>query len=406
MGSGILRVYQEEWFPFQNLPAALARFQEETGIRTELSWDSVGVGTIEHMFEQMLGSFTSDKPAYDLICCDEIILQDMARQGRVVDLAPLMKRDGVTFDNVTEATRGAVTRGDAVLGLPCINVSSMLLYRRDLFDRYGLDVPGTWEELKGVAATLQDAVRRDEGREFYGFETRGAPGGGHAVWTIGSFLGSHGARWLDGDRAAAAITDAHRAALSTYLDILWSVCPPDQGEISFVEMRRDFANGRVGMIMDVGMEYAHVLANVPELAEKAGVAIVPAGPAGRAPNLYTPPWAIPIGSDMAEEAFALAKFLTSDAQLIEDGERSAAVEASSLPAVYSAAFDRTFRDDLLQTVRASRAVAKLERPFSGAGMAANEIVGNTVHAALERRIAPEAALRKIATELETLVTAV
>ncbi|MCB1494877.1 MAG: extracellular solute-binding protein [Bauldia sp.] len=403
MGNGVLRVYQEEWFPFQNLPAALARFQAETGIRAELSWDSVGVGTIEHMFEQMLGSFSSDQPAYDLICCDEIILQDMARQGRVVDLAPLMKRDGVSLGAVTEATRGAVMRDGAVLGLPCINVSSMLLYRRDLFDRYGLDIPDSWEELKGVATTLQDAVRRDEGREFYGFETRGAPGGGHAVWTIGSFLGSHGARWLDGDKAVAGITDAHRAALATYLDILWSACPPDQGGISFVEMRRDFASGRVGMIMDVGMEYAHVLANVPELADKAGVAIVPAGPAGRAPNLYTPPWAIPIGSDMAEEAWALARFLTSDAQLIEDGERSAAVEAASLPVLYSAAFDRAFRDDLLQTVRASRAVARLERPFSGAGMAANEIVGNTVHAALQRHIEPEAALQKIEADLRILV---
>ena len=137
--------------------------------------------------------------------------------------------------------------------------------------------------------------------------------------------------------------------------------------------------------------------------DKAGVAIVPAGPAGRAPNLYTPPWAIPIGSDMAEEAWALARFLTSDAQLIEDGERSAAVEAASLPVLYSAAFDRAFRDDLLQTVRASRAVARLERPFSGAGMAANEIVGNTVHAALQRHIEPEAALQKIEADLRILV---
>ena len=403
MGSGVLRVYQEEWFPFQNLPAALARFEAETGIWTELSWDSVGVGTIEHMFEQMLGSFTSDRPAYDLICCDEIILQDMARQGRVVDLAPLMRRDGITFDTVTEATRDAVTRGEAVLGLPCINVSNMLLYRRDLFDRYGLDVPDSWEELKGVAGTLQDAVRHDEGREFYGFETRGAPGGGHAVWTVGTFLGSYGARWLNPDGSVAAITDAHGTALRTYLDILWSVCPPDQGEISFVEMRRDFASGRVGMIMDVGMEYAYVLAHQPQLADKAGVAIVPAGPAGRAPNLYTPPWAIPVGSDMAEEAWALAKFLTTDAQLTEDGERSAAVEASSLPAVYSAAFDRAFREDLLLTVRASRAVARLERPFSGAGMPANEIVGNTVHAALQRQIEPDAALDAIAAGLRSLI---
>ncbi|SDB03679.1 ABC transporter substrate-binding protein [Bauldia litoralis] len=381
MGKGVLRVYQEDWHPFQNLPAALKRFSDETGIPTELGWDTVGVGTIEHMFEQMIGSFTADDPAYDIICTDEIILRDMAQRGRVLDLAPLMRRDELTLDTVTPATREAVSLGDAVLGLPCINTCSMLLYRRDLFDRYGLPVPADWTELREVAGTLQDAVRRDEGREFYGFETRGAAGGGHAVWSVSSFLGSYGARWLDGN-APAPTTDAHITALATYLDIIRGVCPPDQDVISFVEMRRDMKNGRVGMVMDVGNEYAHILDRDPELADKVGVALVPAGPAGRAPNLYTPPWAIPVGTDMPDEAWELAKFLTSNAQLTEDGLKSNAVETSSLPVLYSAAFDRHFREDLLSTVRASRAIACEERPFSDHGIAVCEVVGNAINAAL------------------------
>ena len=72
-----------------------------------------------------------------------------------------------------------------------------------------------------------------------------------------------------------------------------SVAPPDQGVISFVELLRDYRRGRVGMIVEVGMEYAHLLRDDPALAEKSGRRHDPGRPAGRRPNLYAPPWSIP-----------------------------------------------------------------------------------------------------------------
>lgn len=403
MGNGTLRVYQERWYPFANLPNALKAFEEKTGIATELHWDAVGVGTIEHMFDQMIGSFRSEQPRFDLICTDEIILRHMARSGRVLDLGPLMRRDGIGLDHVTEATRHSVSLDGQVLGLPCVNVSSMLLCRRDLLERYGLSVPRDWGELRDVASALQEAVRRDERREFYGFESRGAGGGGHSVWTIGSFLGSFGARWIGTDGGVVRPGDAHHAGLTTYLDLMRACAPPDIAGISFVEMRRDYAAGRVGIIMDVGMEYAHVLSTNPDLAERSVVAMVPAGPAGRAPNLYAPPYAIAVGSDMKEEAWELAKFLCSDRQLLEDGLRSNAIETSSLPVLFGSDFDGSFRSDLLSTVRSSRAVAQQERPFCEAGIAACETVGNAINAMLAGDPGVDRTLDRIASGLRELV---
>ena len=54
-----VRVYQEDWWPFRNLPNALERFERETGIKTELVWDKAGVGLIGAMFDQMIRSFTT-----------------------------------------------------------------------------------------------------------------------------------------------------------------------------------------------------------------------------------------------------------------------------------------------------------------------------------------------------------
>lgn len=402
MATRKVRVYQEDWMPFQNLPAALEAFEQATGIGTELAWDKVGVGTIEHMFEQMARSFEDADPPFDLVCMDEIMLRAYARRARVQTLDAWMARDGVTLADCTPATVEAAVYRGACIGLPCVNVSSMLLYRKDLLARYGLPAPASWDELKAVGTALQDAVRRDEGRDFWGFQTRGAGGGGHAVWTIGSFLASYGERWLDAQGRPTPVTDAKVAALACYLDLLQAVAPPDQAHSSFVEMRGAFADGRVGIIMDVGMEYAHVLATNPALAERSGVALVPAGPMGRAPNLYSPLWAIPKASPVAAEAWELAKWLCSPRQLLEDGLKANAVETAPLSVLYSPAFDRHFRDDLLATARGSRAIAREERPFGDLGIEACSIVGDTTHEMLLGRWTPEAAASRIAQGLQRL----
>ena len=402
MAARKVRIYQEDWLPFQNLPAAVAAFERATGIGVELAWDKVGVGTIEHMFDQMARSFGDDDPPFDLVCMDEVLLRAYARRGRVQELDAWMARDGITLDDYTPATVGAATYSGACIGLPCVNVSSMLLYRRDLLDRYGLPVPASWDELKQVGSELQDAVRRDTGRDFWAYQTRGAGGGGHSVWSIGSFLGSFGARWLDGEHQPGPVTDAKVAAMACYADLLAAIAPPDQAHLSFVEMRGAFAEGRVGIIMDVGMEYAHVLATNPELAEKSGVALVPAGPAGRAPNLYSPLWAIPKASPVAAEAWELAKWLCSPRQLLEDGLRSNALETAPLSVLYSPEFDRHFRADILAVARASRAIAREERPFGDLGIEACTIVGDTTHELLLGRWTPRTAVEHIVEQLNQL----
>src|SRR4051794_41441288 len=131
------------------------------------------------MFGHMVRSFTADEPPFDLVCTDEVMLRRFAAEGRVLPLDRLMERDGIGLEDVTLATREAVTLGGEVLGLPCVNVSNMLLFRRDLLERHGLPVPQDWARLERVAAALQAAVRRGGGRPgLRRVPSRGAAGGG------------------------------------------------------------------------------------------------------------------------------------------------------------------------------------------------------------------------------------
>ena len=182
------------------------------------------------------------------------------------------------------------------------------------------------------------------------------------------------------------------------------MAPPDQAQISFVELMRDFRAGRVGMILEVGMEYAHLFEDDPELAAKSGVALVPAGPAGRFANLYCPPYAIPKNSSLRAEAWELVKFLCAPAQLLEDGQKAQALETASLAVLYSPAFDRHFRADLLAVARATRAIAFEERPFSTLGIEACTIVGDHTTRALTGELGIGAALESMQRALDQLPT--
>ena len=251
------------------------------GSRPSLSWDRVGVGSIEKMFEEMLHSFTDDEPPFDLVCTDEVMLRRFAAEGRVLVLNELMARDGITLDDVTAATRA---RRDPRRSGPGPALRQRLEHALVPARPPGAARPAGAAELgRGQGRRRPAAGRRAPRRrrsEFYGFATRGAPGGGHAVWTVSSFVASFGAAWFDADGRPTAQSDAHEAALATYVDLLRAVAPPDQAQISFVELMRDFRAGRVGMILEVGMEYAHLFRGRPGARREVGRGAGPGGTRG------------------------------------------------------------------------------------------------------------------------------
>lgn len=79
-------------------------------------------------------------------------------------LADISEQAGGLRDRFAEGLWQQVTLGtDAVYGIPQDAAPMMLYYRTDLFDRYGLTVPKTWEEFAQAART----VRARSGKKQY-----------------------------------------------------------------------------------------------------------------------------------------------------------------------------------------------------------------------------------------------
>ena len=159
-----------------------------------------------------------------------------------------------------------------IVALPAFADAQFLYYRKDLLDKYGLQPPTTWDELRAAAKKIQAGEANSAllGLSFVGKAIEGAnctflvP-----YWSQGKALSSNGK--LDFDRDAAV------KSLS-----LWKGFVDDGlsrkniAEIGTEDVRKDFQAGNA--IFAVNWAYAWALAQAPDsaVAGKVGVARVPA----------------------------------------------------------------------------------------------------------------------------------
>src|SRR5699024_6937304 len=81
-------------------------------------------------------------------------LPDYVINGRVQDITEYV--DGVA-DKFTEASWAQVTVNDQVYGVPQGIGPSGMMYRTDIFEKYGIDVPKTWEDFIEAGRELKEA---------------------------------------------------------------------------------------------------------------------------------------------------------------------------------------------------------------------------------------------------------
>ena len=82
-------------------------------------------------------------------------------QDALVDLTDLGYED--VKDNFSEGAWKDVSVGDAVYGAPVDGGPMGMIYRKDIFDQYGITPPTTWTEYEAAAQKVKDA-----GGPFFG----------------------------------------------------------------------------------------------------------------------------------------------------------------------------------------------------------------------------------------------
>ncbi|MCP4402648.1 MAG: sugar ABC transporter substrate-binding protein [bacterium] len=185
---------------------------------------------------------------------------------------------------------------DRQIGIPINVETSLLAYRKDLFETFKIKVPATMEELEVAAGFFH----RQEigGKTTIGLSMRGKGTAATSQWA--DFLYSFGGRWTNGKGKSQISSPESLAAFRFYAELLRNYGPDDAVEISWPESTALFMDGSAAMIYDSNMFRA--LYENPEhsqLAGKVGYTMLPAGPAGRQPHVSS--WSLVISGKSLEE---------------------------------------------------------------------------------------------------------
>jgi ABC-type glycerol-3-phosphate transport system substrate-binding protein len=373
--SRTVRVMQEGWGVFNNLPATARRFAEQTGIDVEVT-----LTVIPEMWELMERSFSGEDPPFDLVGVDDLLLIQAARSGHVEPLDDLIAADGYSLDDFPPAAIEALSDGGRIWGLPYCFVSNVLIYRADLFEKHSVAVPQTLDELTAAALAVQEAERAAGNEDFYGIAIRGAPNCGLNFWIIGSSWGpSFGARWYDDEGRPTLVTPELIGAVEHYVDLVRRAGPPEAPTMDFIDCMECYGAGRAAITIEPANEASILYDAGGAVAEGTRTALMPAGPLGtRHVGLYTPPYAIPSKAASKEAAWELAKFLCAPEQMSDDAQKSGFVEVARDSLLEDPAFVARFRPELLSTVVATRPFARGERPVTNYGMEVGNRIGDEI----------------------------
>ncbi|MEO1352992.1 MAG: sugar ABC transporter substrate-binding protein [Cyanobacteria bacterium J06635_15] len=242
--------------------------------------------------------FEADNPDIELqwVMLEENILRqrtttDVASQGGQFDVltigayeTPIWAKRGwlkpldqlpaeYDVDDLIDPIRQGLSQDGTLYALPFYGESSMLYYRRDLFEQAGITVPEnpTYAQVESWASQVNDPEN-----EVYGMCLRGKPGWGENMAFLTTLVNTFGGQWFDMDWQPQLNTPEWKNAVNFYVDVLNNYGPPGASSNGFNENLALFSTGKCGMWIDATVA-AGLLSNpdLSQVADKVGFAPAP-----------------------------------------------------------------------------------------------------------------------------------
>jgi sorbitol/mannitol transport system substrate-binding protein len=224
-------------------------------------------------------------------------LDDLSAEYDVDDLLPAM-RNGLSYDGTLFAA-------------PFYGESSMIMYRTDLMEKAGLEMPEapTWQFIRQAAAAMTDRAN-----DINGICLRGKAGWGEGGAFITVTANSFGARWFDEDWNAQFDQPEWKEALEFYVGMMAESGPAGYATNGFNENLSLFQQGKCGMWIDATVAASFVTnPNDSSVADKVGFALAPnsEGVEKRSNWLWAWALAIPAGTQKTDAAKQFIEWATS-----------------------------------------------------------------------------------------------
>ena len=298
-----------------------------------------------------------------------------ARNGWYEDLTPYVKDDKeYDFMDFTQAARDCTFISGIQTCIPTSNECQVLYYRKDVFEKHGLQPPKTMDELLEVCKRL---TNRD--KQEYAILMRGQRS--PLVTQFSSFLYSFGGNWFDRETMKATFdTPEALKAIDFYGTLLREYGPDGATNLNFPQNQALYQQGKGFMYIDASAHYPMLTdPTKTDLAKHTGVALFPAGPAGSKPYMVTAmAIAMYSGSTKKDAAWTFIRWMT-------DKERTNLVQGEyGYQCARQSAFEnpvgiKNFPKDLAAAIAESgKTAVGYDRPAITAVQQARDILGEAV----------------------------
>src|SRR6201995_3260189 len=341
-----------------NLQKYIKEFTELTGIEVESE-----VIPEQQQRQKAVIELTSGKPSFDVIHLSyHVQKRQFEKAGWLADMGAFLKDPNLTAPDlkVDDFSAGGLQFAQNDKGemhsLPWSVDYFILYWNKELFEKKGVALPKTMDEMAVAAEKLNDPANG-----IYGFTGRGLRNANMALWT--NFFLNYGGEFLNdkGD----ILTDGPEAVEATKMyQRLMKTAPPGAAGFNWMESMASLTQGRAAMWIDAsGWAPPIEDPNASRVVGKIGYSVVPAGPKGQYSATYGDGIGIAQASTKKEAAYLYCQWAISKimgARLLQSG--------GGVPFRSSILNDETVRkgvktQEWLDSVIASAKISKLGLPL-------------------------------------------
>ncbi len=279
-------------------------FTEETGIA--LNWVVLEENTLR---QNVTTDIATNGGQYDVMTIGTYEAPIWAAQGWLKPLDGLTADAEYDVDDLLPAIRSGLSHDGKLYAAPFYGESSFIMYRTDLMEAAGLEMPEapTWEFIGEAARAMTDRAN-----DINGICLRGKAGWGENMALLTAMSNSFGARWFDENWQPQFDSPEWKNTLDTYLSLMADAGPAGASSNGFNENLTLFQQGKCGMWIDATVAASFVTnPDDSTVADKVGFALAPDNGLGKRGNwLWAWSLAIPASSQNAEAAESFINWAT------------------------------------------------------------------------------------------------
>jgi len=363
----------------------LPDFKAATGIDVALE-----IVPEQDITAKILLEFSAKSGCYDVVENNIIYIPGLVASKFIVPLDEALAKDPRYFDKADFVPGYFNTNvlDGKVYGLPVYGESTFLMYRKDLFQEYGLSEPKSFDDIERAAKTVSEKSNK----KIAGITMRGQQGiQGVYVWA--AYLWGFGGSFLDPQGKSALATPEGIAALQAFTRVLKNYGPIGVANFGWEENRLLFQQGKAAMTLDATVNGAYNEdPSASSVVGKVGYVPVPmksTSPKGGSSSLAVHSLYVSAVSHNRQAATLFAAWATAKEQQLKSMESDPNSGITSLTALNGASFGRrygAFKAAMLAAIARGNpqylpTIDKANEVINNTGIAVSKALAGTANAA-------------------------